>query len=32
VADLMKEGAYDIAKNFIDFIKSKKKESPEKEG
>jgi len=25
VADLMKEGAYDIAKNFIDFIKSKKR-------
>jgi len=24
VADLMKEGAYDIAKSFIDFIKQKK--------
>jgi len=31
VADLMNKGAFDIAKNFIDFIKSKKKESPEKE-
>ncbi len=34
VADLMKEGAYDIAKNFIDFIKQKKTqdEPSEEEG
>jgi len=34
VADLMKEGAYDIAKTFIDFIKQKKKqdEPSEEEG
>lgn len=32
VANLMKEGAYDIAKNFIDFIKQKKEETSEKEG
>jgi len=34
VANLMKEGAYDIAKNFIDFIKTKKegKEPSEEEG
>lgn len=32
LADLIKEGAYDIAKNFIDFIKSKKKEPADKEG
>lgn len=34
VANLMKEGAYDIAKNFIDFIKQKKEkeETPIEEG
>ena len=34
VSNLMKEGAYDIAKNFIDFIKQKKEkeETPEEEG
>jgi len=34
VQNLIKEGAYDIAKNFIDFIKSKKeeKETTEEEG
>lgn len=29
VQNLMKEGAYDIAKQFIDFVKSKKKEKAE---
>ncbi|MDH5732791.1 MAG: hypothetical protein OEY88_03260 [Candidatus Bathyarchaeota archaeon] len=32
VQNLIKEGAYDIAKNFIDFIKEKKEETPEEEG
>ena len=34
VANLMKEGAFDIAKNFIDFVKQKKEkeETPEEEG
>ena len=34
VANLMKEGAFDIAKNFIDFIKQKKEkeEAPKEEG
>jgi hypothetical protein len=29
VEGLMKEGAYDIAKQFIDFVKAKKKEKAE---
>ncbi len=31
VQNLIKEGAYDIAKDFIDFIKAKKEEKPEEE-
>ena len=32
VKGLIKQGAYDIAKNFIDFIKTKKEEKSEEEG
>ena len=33
VQNLLKEGAYDIAKNFIDYVKQKKeKETSEEEG